>query len=653
MKNMLSKEALLHIPSMLTIPKMGRLEIGMSRMCVMDIAGGFLTLKESLRNEIGSRGKEVLYSAGFEGGKTFLEKLLAAKRLKADESALKEALLQYSSAGFGNYLLESFNLEDGTTIIKGHDCFEAWAHKEKEIMHDDQVCDYSRGVMSGFVSAILKYRDSDFSDDIYCFEAECSVKDFSTCKFIVGLSEKLEEMGLKKHKYTQPLKNELKIKSKTLEKTIKRLKAIEDISFACSSLFTSDLSTVYGKVLKPFCELTGADYGVVLLVKNPEKQICINAVYGLSDDFMDVYNNKLKYTIDSQSVNENWPSVKSVLKKEISLVTDTEELNVGFSSFFKESISPNQIRSVASVPIVIKDVAIGTITKYYTNPHEFDDEEISFMKTTANIITSTIERNQLLDIAKKSQIELAEINDELKKKNQELDSFVYIASHDLREPLRTIESFAEIVQHEMDGKLTVEQDDYFQRIVKATHRMRKLIEDLANLSRASRNVKGKESEEVDLSILINEVQFELTAFMEKKSAVVEILGSLPLVCANKEKITSVLKNLILNGIKFNKSKKPIIKIYVDKSLNLDSGKVCICVEDNGIGIGKEYHEKIFGLFQRLHSQDEYEGTGAGLAIVKKVLEKYDCKIWIDSEEGKGSKFYLTLPKWENLNHNVQ
>ena len=430
-----------------------------------------------------------------------------------------------------------------------------------------------------------------------------------------------------------------------IEKTKKRLQAIEEISHVCANLFTSDLSFASNKVLKPFCELTGADFGVVFLVKNPERQLYVEATYGLPEEYKEFRNKKKIITLDSEDVHDNWPSVRSITKKQIVVIKDASEMSIGFSKYFNDAIKPHKIRSVASIPIIINDKAVGTITKYYIKPHILDEEELSFMKTTANIITSTIERNHLLEAAKRSEKELAQANEVLRQVNQELDSFVYIASHDLREPLRTIESFVSVIQHKLQNNIDSEQEDYFSRIVRATQRMRRLIEDLAHLSRATRDTK--ESEIVDLNILLTEVQFELTAFIHNSNAELIILDKFPKVIGNKEKIASVFKNLITNGIKFNKSKNPRIKISIEDDDNFDPDKICICIEDNGIGIEKDYHEKIFGLFQRLHTQEEYEGTGAGLAIAKKVLEKYNCDIWLESAIGKGSKFFFTLLK---VNH---
>ena len=145
-----------------------------------------------------------------------------------------------------------------------------------------------------------------------------------------------------------------------------------------------------------------------------------------------------------------------------------------------------------------------------------------------------------------------------------------------------------------------------------------------------------------MNIVLKEVKFELTAFIQEKNAEIILSEKLPCVTGNKEKIASIFKNLISNGIKFNKSEIPQVTIYADNDANFNPDKICICFEDNGIGIKEEHFDKIFGLFQRLHTEDEYDGTGAGLAIVKKILEKYGCNIWLESKEGKGSRFFVTF-----------
>ena len=441
----------------------------------------------------------------------------------------------------------------------------------------------------------------------------------------------------------QTTKQKLQSGQTNLEKTLKRLKAIEEISNTCSDLITSDLALAAHKVLQPFCELTDADYGLVFLLKDPDNQLYVEAAYGLPEEYRETRNKKKILNLYSRDVRENWPSIRAMLKKQIVIIKNIAHMNMSFSKYFMDTIKPNKVISVAAVPIIINNKAAGTITKYYLKPHTFDDEELSFMRTTANIITNTIEKNYLLESAKKSERELAQANDVLKQVNQELDSFVYISSHDLREPLRTIESFVSVVQDDLGiSNLNPKQKDCLSRIVNATQRMRNLIEDLTNLARATRGIKDKEYEVIDLNMLLTEVQFELTGFIQKRNAEINSVNKLPCVIGNKERIKSIFKNLISNGIKFNKSKIPLIKISTGENNSILQNKVCICIEDNGIGIDKEYHDKVFGLFQRLHTQEEYEGTGAGLAIVKKIIEKYDCEIWLESEPDKGSKFFFTL-----------
>ena len=432
------------------------------------------------------------------------------------------------------------------------------------------------------------------------------------------------------------------------ESRLRSLKAIEEISSTFSSLYTSDLAFNLNKILKPFCGLTGADYGIVFLVKNPNEQLWVEALYGLPAEYKEVRNKKQILHLHSHNVKDNWPSVRAILRKQIVLIKNIQTMNMGFSEYFLETIKPNRIVSVAAVPIIINGKAAGTITKYYAKPHAFDEEEISFMRTTANIITSNIEKNYLLESARKSEEELAQANEVLKQMNQELDSFVYISSHDLREPLRTIESFVSVVQDDfVESNLNSRQKDCLTRIVNATKRMRNLIEDLTSLARATRDIKHNEHEAVDLNMILAEAEFELTAFIQKKNAKIIVENEFPYALGNREKIKSVFKNLISNGIKFNNSENPLIKISVQQNRFIPPGKVCFCVEDNGIGISAKYHDKVFELFQRLHSQDEYEGTGAGLAIVKKILEKYGCEVWIESEPGEGSRFFFTLLSADN------
>lgn len=222
---------------------------------------------------------------------------------------------------------------------------------------------------------------------------------------------------------------------------------------------------------------------------------------------------------------------------------------------------------------------------------------------------------------------------ELKLSNDRLEQFAYAASHDLREPLRTISGFSEILSYKIDN-LDDDAKKYFNFMKEAAVRMSTLIDDLLTYSRVGR---VGELEEVDVNGVVSESMAGLLVLTEETGATIKV-DPLPTVWANKMAMAHIFDNLINNAIKYRSKDAPIVEIKYEK---LDD---CwkFCVIDNGIGINPKYHEKIFGLFTRLGSRDE-SGTGAGLAIVKKSVEIHGGKLWVESSEGNGSKFCFTVP----------
>lgn len=230
---------------------------------------------------------------------------------------------------------------------------------------------------------------------------------------------------------------------------------------------------------------------------------------------------------------------------------------------------------------------------------------------------------------------------ELKEVNQELDSFVYTASHDLRAPLRGIASFATFLEEDYRDKLDDRGKDYIDEIRKGANKMNNLIEDLLQLSRISR-IKNP-YEDVNVNAMIDSVLERLKFDIQKHHVTVQVQKDMPLVHCDRIKMSEVFLNLINNGIKFsskNTEDRPKIQVgYVAEKLDHK-----FFVKDNGIGIDPQYHDQVFGIFKRLHTDKEYEGTGAGLSIVKRVVEDHQGKIWIDSRLGQGATFYFTIPK---------
>jgi PAS domain S-box-containing protein len=241
---------------------------------------------------------------------------------------------------------------------------------------------------------------------------------------------------------------------------------------------------------------------------------------------------------------------------------------------------------------------------------------------------------------KKNEEKILKINEELSRSNRELDDYTFAVSHDLKAPLRTIDSFSSFLLDDYLDKLDDTGKEYLIRMRSATQRMKTLIEDLLTMSRVGR--KFTEFEFVNLNKLIGEIEDDhKTLILEKNSEI--IISELPTIKTQRIWIKQVFSNLVSNGLKFNKSKNP--KIWIKYEEKEDSH--LFSVKDNGIGIEKRHEEKIFSLFQRLHTQEEYPGSGAGLTICKKIVESLGGKIWFESEIDKGSTFFFTLLK-ENI-----
>ena len=225
----------------------------------------------------------------------------------------------------------------------------------------------------------------------------------------------------------------------------------------------------------------------------------------------------------------------------------------------------------------------------------------------------------------------------LKKRNEELDQFNHVASHDLQEPLRTIQSFSRLLLKKNFDQLDKEGKVYLNYLNESSNRMSELIHGLLHYSKVGKSV---DFIPIDCNQIIQGVLKDLTHTIQQSKPIIDI-QKLPVVLGNKIYLHQVFQNLIVNSLKFKQKNKPLhLKISVDSSTK----EHIFCFEDNGIGIQEEYFQKIFGIFQRLHSKSEFEGTGIGLALCKKIIEMHNGQIWVESKDGVGSKFYIQLPK---------
>ncbi|CAN5379094.1 hypothetical protein BH11BAC3_BH11BAC3_02050 [soil metagenome] len=236
---------------------------------------------------------------------------------------------------------------------------------------------------------------------------------------------------------------------------------------------------------------------------------------------------------------------------------------------------------------------------------------------------------------KKAEQKLNEYTIELERKNKEIEQFAYAASHDLQEPLRSISNFSTLLAEKLEEYPDEEITEYMSLISGGARRMSKLIFDLLEYSRIG---KGMAIRTIDCDRLVHEILIDCAAIIEESGAEIRI-EKLPVIeCYD---LKSVFQNLILNAIKFKKKDiSPVVNISAT-----DTGKEFIfTIKDNGIGIEKEYYDRIFIIFQRLHLRTEYAGTGIGLSLTKKIIEMHGGKIWVESVFGEGSIFYFTIPK---------
>ena len=235
----------------------------------------------------------------------------------------------------------------------------------------------------------------------------------------------------------------------------------------------------------------------------------------------------------------------------------------------------------------------------------------------------------------KSERDLETNNRELIQKNRELEQFTFVASHDLQEPLQTISGFVELLRQQYHGKLDSKADKYISFIAQSSDRMKLFVNDLLQYSRIG---SQKTNEEVNCTVLLKEVLADLGKTIEETHAFI-CADPLPLISGHPSEIRQLFQNLIVNAIKFRKNDSvPRIKISAQKT----KGAWDFSFTDNGIGIEEQHHERIFIIFQRLHTRNEYQGSGIGLSNCKKIVELHNGRIWVESKVGEGSTFHFTI-----------
>jgi PAS domain S-box-containing protein len=267
------------------------------------------------------------------------------------------------------------------------------------------------------------------------------------------------------------------------------------------------------------------------------------------------------------------------------------------------------------------------------------DGQVLHSRSVAQDMTA---RSRLEAELKEKNDRLARTIDELSRRNREMDEFTYVVSHDLQEPLRTLTAFSDFLLRDYGERLDPEGREFVRYIVAASRRMRALIHDLLTLSRAGK-VTG-EFGTVNLEELVAQTRADLAELIRSRRAEVCVVGPLPPVWGDRDRIGQLLTNLVTNGLKYNDKADPRVEIGALEGGRDRDFRVTLFVRDNGIGIEPQFHTKVFQLFRRLHTPEEVEGTGAGLAICSKIVQAHGGRIWLESEPNRGATFFVTLPK---------
>lgn len=302
---------------------------------------------------------------------------------------------------------------------------------------------------------------------------------------------------------------------------------------------------------------------------------------------------------------------------------------------FPIGISVSQVRTEKAdlVMCVIRDI---------TERKRAEETNIKLIREQAARTEAEASMQQITGLYR----QVGDANRALKLRIKELDDFTHVVSHDLKEPLRGIEAFSGFLLEDYSDILDDQGKRYLNFLKESAVRMKDLIHDLLTL--ASISQKAATIQEVDLNQILKKVESDLSFSIEQRGAEIRIESPLPTVNCDRVQISEVFKNIISNAIKFNAAVHPVVDIRVHEEADF----YLFSVKDNGIGIDPRYADRIFQLFERLHPREEFPGTGAGLAICKKIIEGLDGRIWVESFPGDGSTFFFTIPirvsKGDNL-----
>ena len=548
--------------------------------------------------------------------KVFKESLTCETVENVVEKCLEVAEeLTDSEFSFIGEVNENERLDDRAIIPPGWDACTSNLEKSRELLSNMEIVSYWGRTVKEGKSQIVNDPDSD-PDRRGIPEGHPPIKSFLG----VPLKQGNKTIGLialanKEGGYTEGDKDNIETLSVAFVEALKRKQAEIELKETLDRLEeqvkerTSDLENAY-KTLK-------------------EKEIKYRSLYENAP--VGIFHS----TLDGKYVDVN-PELARLLGYDSpeDLVSTANKSSIADVIYAKKDLRPDFLESALKAKAWFK-----TENLYRRKDGEIIIGDLSFRDFGKDENGNPLLEGFMTDITtrKRSEERLKEIIEELERSNRELESFAYITSHDLQEPLRTIASYAQLIERRYKDKLDPDADEFIEFMVDGSRRMKQMIQGLLDYSRVG--TRGHEFTEFESEDALNYALSNLGTAISKVDA--EITSDeLPVIFADKDQMVRVFQNLIGNALKFHREGlKPKIHISARK----EDGEYIFSISDNGIGIEEQYSNQIFEVFKRLHAIGEYQGTGIGLAVVKRIIDRHGGRIWVKSELGKGSTFYFTVP----------
>ena len=400
-----------------------------------------------------------------------------------------------------------------------------------------------------------------------------------------------------------------------------------------------------GRIISSSLEIEDVYAGFAEQTRNliPFDRLSMNLILSETDDFMPAY--VFGRAVPGRGVGEVSP-LRGTLSEEVrrqrrAIVyhsTTKDDLLNRYHGLQREY--GTGLRSFLSVPLIYGDEVIGILNFRSLKMNAYTEHDAELAEMIAAQVAGAIANSRLHAETVERDIRLQEQAEELVRSNSDLEQFAYAASHDLQEPLRVIAGYVNLLEERYADQLDQDARDFIGFAVDATHRMRTLINDLLEYSRVESH--GNPFETVDCNSALLEAMADLEMSIAESEATITS-DILPEVYGDPVQIAHILENLIANAIKFRKEDDlPVIHV----SSRRDGEDWQISVRDNGIGIRPRYHDRIFGMFKRAHKRSKYPGTGIGLALCSKMVERHGGRMWLDSQVGQGSTFHFTIPTGE-------